>query len=342
MKMNNRFSLIITTLLVFNVFRAWAQDPVAPADGSDSVESMPGMDHSQMNHDAKPEVDQSGATDPTPHAGHNMNQSNAATDSSGNMDNMKNDGNAMDHGSMSMQGGSAPPDARDPHAYSGGYDLSQLPMRHADHEVNFGLLRADRFESVHIDGDTFAIYDLQAGYGGALDRVMIKAEGDVDSGEIEEASTDLLWNHAVATFWNTQLGLRYDSGEGPDRSWLAAGIQGLAPYWFEVDATLYVGEEGRTAFNIEAEYELLLTQKLVLQPRIEADFHGKRDAERSLGAGLSGLAVGLRLRYEICREFAPYVGVERVSQYGGTADYIRESGADTHETQAVAGVRFWF
>lgn len=342
MKMNNRVNLITTVLLVFSVFQAWAQDPVAPADESENMESMPGMDHTQMNHGTKPKVDQSGESGPAPHAGHNMSQSNAPSDSSSEMNNMKNDGNAMDHGSMSMQGGSAPPDARDPHAYSGGYELSQLPMRHADHEVNFGLLRADRFESVHVDGDTFAIYDLQAGYGGALDRVIIKAEGDVHSSNLTEATTDLLWSHAVATFWNTHLGLRYDSGDGPDRSWLAAGIQGLAPYWFEVDATFYVGEEGRTALNLEAEYELLLTQKLILQPRIEADFYGKRDAERSLGAGLSGLAAGLRLRYEIRREFAPYVGVEWVSHYGGTAGYARDMGADTKETLAMAGVRFWF
>jgi copper resistance protein B len=109
-----------------------------------------------------------------------------------------------------------------------------------------------------------------------------------------------------------------------------------------VDATIYVGEEGRAALNIEAEYELLLTQKLILQPRIEADFYSKRDAERSLGAGLSNLAIGLRLRYEICREFAPYVGVEWVNQYGSTADYARDAGVDTKETLAVAGVRFWF
>jgi copper resistance protein B len=180
------------------------------------MESMPGMDHSQMNHGAKSEVGQGGESGPAPHAGHDMG-------------NMKKGGNAMDHGSMSMQGGSAPPDARDPHAYSGGYDFSQLPMRHEDHQINFGLLRADRFEAVRVEDDSFATYDLQAGYGCAFDRVMIKAEGDVDSGDLAEATTDLLWSHAVATFWNTQLGLRYDSGAGSDRGWLAVGVQGLAP-----------------------------------------------------------------------------------------------------------------
>ncbi|MCW8874121.1 MAG: copper resistance protein B, partial [Gammaproteobacteria bacterium] len=176
----------------------------------------------------------------------------------------------------SMQGGSAPPDARDPHAYSGGYTIRPDRLRLAD-EHSFGSLLMDRFEAVRSDGNTSTAYDLQAWYGRTYDRVVLEAEGDYDDGRFEEASTELLWNHAVAAFWDTQLGVRHDSGEGPDRTWLAFGVQGLAPYWFEIDATGYIGEGGRTALNLEAEYELLLTQKWILQPRIEADFHGKDD-----------------------------------------------------------------
>ena len=120
------------------------------------------------------------------------------------------------------------------------------------------------------------------------------------------------------------------------------GIQGLAPYWFEVDADVYVGDEGRTALRLDAEYELLLTQKLILQPRIEANFYGKRDAERALGAGLSDLTVAVRLRYELWREFAPYVGIERAGKFGATAEYARAAGEETKETRLVAGVRFRF
>ena len=137
-------------------------------------------------------------------------------------------------------------------------------------------------------------------------------------------------------------GLRYDSGIAPDRKWLAVGVQGLAPYWFEVDAAAYIGEQGRTALRLSAEYELLLTQKLVLQPRVEANFYGQRDAARELGAGLSSLITGVRLRYEIRREFAPYVGVEWGGKFGGTADYARATGVRAHETRVVAGVRFWY
>ncbi|HHL45820.1 MAG TPA: copper resistance protein B, partial [Gammaproteobacteria bacterium] len=131
-------------------------------------------------------------------------------------------------------------------------------------------------------------------------------------------------------------------GEAPDQGWLAFGVQGLAPYWFELDLTGYVGEEGRSAFSVEAEYELLITQRLILQPRLEADIYGKDDRERGIGSGLSTASAGIRLRYEIRREFAPYVGVEWAGSYGGTADYARAAGQSTDESRMVAGVRFWF
>ncbi len=263
---------------------------------------------------------------------------------------------AMDHGAMqetakgmnmagetgTMQGGSAPSDARDPHAYADGYGFdSILRPRFAD-EKNFTLLRMDRLEAVHSDNNTAALYDLQAWFGRDYDRLVLKAEGGVDNGKLEEASTELLWGHAVATYWDAQIGLRYDSGEEPGRTWLALGMQGLAPYWFELDITGYVGEQGRTALSLEAEYDILFTQRLILQPRLEADAYGKEDAERGIGAGLSELSAGLRLRYEIRREFAPYVGVEWAEKFGGTADYARAAGLDSSEARAVAGVRFWF
>jgi copper resistance protein B len=243
----------------------------------------------------------------------------------------------MDHGSM--QGGSPPPDARDPHAYSGGY--TRGPLRLGD-EHRFGSLLVDRFESVRGRDNTATEYDLQAWYGRTYDRAVLKAEGDVDGGKLHDARTELLWGHAVAAYWDTQLGVRHDSGVKPDRNWLAVGVQGLAPYWFEVDATAYVGEGGRTALRLDAEYELLLTQKLILQPRLEANFYGKSDAARERGSGLADATAGVRLRYEIRREFAPYVGIEWAGKYGGTADFARAAGGRTRQSQLVAGVRFWF
>jgi copper resistance protein B len=207
---------------------------------------------------------------------------------------------------------------------------------------NFYGFLMDRLERVRTRENSSTEYDLQAWYGRDYDRAVLKAEGEIDDGEHHELSTELLWSHAVAAYWNTQLGVRYDGGMEPSRRWLAFGIQGLAPYWFEMDITGYVGEHGRTALGIEAEYELLLTQRLVLQPRIEVMVYGKRDPERELGSGLSDLAAGVRLRYEIRREFAPYIGVERGGKFGGTADFVRAEGKPAKETRVVAGLRFWF
>ncbi len=244
---------------------------------------------------------------------------------------------AMDHGSM--QGGPPPPDARDPHAWSGGY--ARGPLQLAD-EHSTGSLLVDRFESVRGRDNSETEYDLQAWYGRLYDRAVLKAEGGIDGGKLQDARTELLWGHAVGAYWDTQLGVRHDGGQKPKRKWLAFGVQGLAPYWFEVDATAYVGEGGRTALRLDVEYELLLTQKLVLQPRIEANFYGKRDDARERGSGLSDAVAGVRLRYEIRREFAPYVGIEWAGKYGGTADHARAAGERTHESRLVAGLRFWF
>ena len=254
----------------------------------------------------------------------------------------------MDHDEMQMQGGSAPADARDPHAYSDGYTLTEGPyaqpgprqLKLADEHAFWSVL-GDRLEYQE-DSDS-TVYDVQAWYGTTYDRFVIKAEGDIADGTLEESSTDLLWGHALNAYFDTQLGVRLDQyNEGKDRQWLAFGVQGLAPYWFELDVTAYVGDDGRTALSAEAEYELLLTQKLILQPRAELNLYGKDDAENGLGSGLSDLAVGLRLRYEFSRQFAPYIGVEWTDTYGDTADYRRAAGEDTSDTQFVAGLRFWF
>lgn len=246
---------------------------------------------------------------------------------------------ATDH--RSMQGGSAPPDARDPHAYSGGQDFGPYPLKLADRHLFYSLL-VDRFEAVQTKEGSSGEYELQARIGTDYNRLVLKAEGELDDGRITEASRELLWSRAVIHFWDAQLGVRYDSGAGPDRGWLAFGLQGLAPYWFELDLTAYLGERGRTGLTLSAEYELLLTQRLILQPRLELNAYGKSDAERELGAGLSDLVAGLRLRYEIRREFAPYVGVEWAGKFGATADHARAAGEEPRETRYVAGLRFWF
>lgn len=256
---------------------------------------------------------------------------------------------AMDHGNMRMQGGPAPADARDPHAYSGGYTLESGPyalgsprqLRLGDEKL-FGMVLVDNLEAVRSKGQNSGAYDLMARVGRDYNRLVIKAEGEVVGGKIKESRTEALWSHAVATFWDVQLGLRRDGGSGPARNWLAVGMQGLAPYWFEIDATAYVGEGGRFALRLAAEYELLITQKLILQPRVQANAFSQSDPARDLGKGLSDVTAGLRLRYEFTRQFAPYIGVEWAGLFGGTADMARAAGERTRETRIVAGLRFWF
>ncbi|MBT9567197.1 MAG: copper resistance protein B [Thiobacillus sp.] len=326
-----------------------ATPKTAPASlPSSAPAAMPDMDHGTMDHGtmtkptdvSKPTItpDASPATPAGDMAG--MDHGASAT---------KPASAAMDHGDMKMQGGPAPADARDPHAYSGGTTLTSGPyarppgerMRMAD-EHHFGSVLVDRLERGYTSDGNSTSYDTQAWFGRDYDRLVIKAEGEVAQGKLQEGRTEVLWGHAIATFWDSQLGVRFDNGVGPDRGWLALGVQGLAPYWFEVDATAYVGDEGRTALRLGAEYELLLTQKLILQPRVELNVYGKRDAERGLGSGLAESQAGLRLRYEFSRQFAPYIGVERVSKYGETAKLARDDGEKDGETRWVAGVRFWF
>lgn len=326
--MNKPVITIALGVLAIGLSPAWAQEPAAPAKEAGKMEAMPGMDHSKMDRGSMPGADQDG-------------KSGTAQDTGQDMGNL-NQGGGMDMGSMSMPGGSAPPDARDPHAYSGGYGSGPLPKLRMADEHNFGSLLMDRLERGRTRDNSSTAYDLLAWYGRTYDRAWFKTDGKTDAGRIQDARTELLWGHAVATYWDTQLGVRYDSGVGPDRKWLAFGVQGLAPYWFNVEAAAYVGNEGRTALRLEAEYELLLTQKLILQPRIETNVYGKRDVARGRGSGLSDLEAGIRLRYEIKREFAPYIGVEWAAKFGGTADYARVAGEDAKITRFVAGVRFWY
>lgn len=307
-----------------------AVPPKAPPQATGDHESMSGIDHSGgLNHNAMPAMEQGAKSGAAP-------SSEKAADRGG----MNQGGGDLDHGSMSMQGGSPPPDARDPHAYADGYDFGPLKLHLAD-EHSRGSLLVDNLETMRTKDNTSAEYDLQAWYGSTYDRTVLKAEGEIDDGRFEQ-SHELLWGHAVAAFWDTQLGARYDSGRGPDRRWLALGVQGLAPYWFDINATTYVGESGRSALRLDAEYDLLLTQKLILQPQVETNLYGKSDAERGLGSGLSDVSLALRLRYEIWREFAPYIGVERVRKLGNTADFARAVGEDASDTRVVVGARFWF
>ncbi|NNM64710.1 MAG: copper resistance protein B [Burkholderiales bacterium] len=244
---------------------------------------------------------------------------------------------------------SGPLSQRDPHAYSDGYTLTTgpyalaglQPPRMADQE-NFGSLLVDRLERAYTRNGDSTAYDVQAWFGRDDNRAVLKAEGDIARGRLQDARTEVLWGHAVAAFWDTQLGLRLDDGIGPERSWLAFGVQGLAPYWFDVEATGYLGDQGRSAIRLATSYDILLTQRLILQPRVETNLYGKNDPARMVGSGLSDATAGLRLRYEITRQFAPYVGIEWTGKFGQTADYAHAAGEKAKQSRLLAGLRFWF
>ncbi len=244
----------------------------------------------------------------------------------------------------------AQPASRTADPDSGGYTLSTgpyipagvKPPRLADQQ-SFGSVLVDRLERAYSQGSgNWTTYDVQAWYGRDFNRAVLKAEGQVSRGRLQDARTELLWGHAIAPYWDSQLGVRHDNGGGPDRDWLAFGVQGLAPYWFNVEATGYLGDQGRSALRLSASYELLLTQRVVLQPQFELNAYGSDDAARGIGSGLSDTTAGLRLRYDISRQFSPYVGVEWSGRFGRTGDMARAAGERRDTTDFVAGVHVWF
>lgn len=174
------------------------------------------------------------------------------------------------------------------------------------------------------------------------DRDRLWVRGEADSAETDDAHMHLLYGRQLWRWWDLVGGVRQDFHPGLTAPWAAIGVQGLAPYWFEIEATAYLGTGGRTQARFEVKYELLLTNRLVLQPLLEAAIFGKPDPERGIGAGASTTDVGLRLRYERRREFAPYAGVNWHRKYRATADFAKARGEDTSGVRIVAGTRLWF
>lgn len=203
-------------------------------------------------------------------------------------------------------------------------------------------LLVDRLEVQDADGEAALLWSASAMVGNDFDRLVFSSEGERLHGDTGEARHELYWRHAVSRWWESRLGVRHDAGAGPGRDWLGVGVEGVAPFFVELSAVAYVGENGRTAATFEAEYDLRLTNRLILQPRVELNLQGRGDAGKGLGSGLADTGAGLRLRYEIRREFAPYLGVEWTRLHGDTAGLARVAGERVGEARAVAGFRFWF
>lgn len=214
---------------------------------------------------------------------------------------------------------------------------------HAVHDsaVHYYVL-FDQLEWQAGDGITAGNWDNRGWIGRDVNRFWFRTEGEAEDGDLAEAQAHALYGRAIHRWWDVVAGVRQDFRPGPARTWAAVGVQGLAPYWFEVEATAYIGESGRTHFRFETEYELLLTNRLILQPLVELEIYGKSDPERGIGAGLSSGEAGLRVRYEFRREFAPYIGVTWNRKFFGTGDFARAAGEDTGGARFATGVRVWF
>jgi len=217
-----------------------------------------------------------------------------------------------------------------------------LPEHHMHRGGTHVMFVADELEWQDADEGSTLAWDLSGWAGGDIDRLAWRAEGERTNGHTEEAELQLLWSHATSPWWETVAGIRQDFKPGPAQTWAAFGVQGMPLYGLETEATAFIGEGGQTALRLEAEYDILLTQRWILQPTGEINLHGRNDERRGVGSGLSEASAGLRLRYEISRQFAPYLGVTWSRAYGNNADLQRVKGEETSEARLVAGIRFWF
>lgn len=215
-------------------------------------------------------------------------------------------------------------------------------LRHEQGEFTTTTFIAERLELRTGDEESY-LWDLQGWRGGDINRFWWKAEGEGDfDGELESAELQALYSRAFTPYFDFQAGIRQDLGGESDRTHLVLGVQGLAPYFFEVDAAAFLSTEGELTARLEAEVDIRLTQRLILQPRAEAELSAQDIPELGIGSGLSSLEAGLRLRYEIRREFAPYIGVEWETAVGSARDFARAQGESPDATRFVIGLRAWF
>lgn len=305
--------------------------------------SMPGMDHSAMPGMAAPAQDRQ-ATQPMPgmqmpadeHSGHDMQAMPGMA-----MEGMQQTGTALpagnapappvptDHAADRVFGPQEMMEARHHLAQHGGQTFSQVLLNIAEYQIHSGR---DGFR-----------WDGEAWWGGDINRLWIKSEGEGELRRgLDTADVQALYSRAIDPYFNLQAGVRQDFGRGPKRTYATIGVEGLAPGFFEVEGALFLSNKGDVLARAEGYYDQRITQRLILQPRAELNFAAQDVPETGTGSGLVDAEVGLRLRYEIRREFAPYVGVSYLRKTGDTARFARAAGEDVHATSFVLGVRAWF
>lgn len=257
-------------------------------------------------------------------------------------------GHAMpEAGDRTVGSASAPAPPRD-HAADALFDpLAMRRARAALYRENggmtFAMVTLDLAEVQLRKGREGYRWEGEAWLGGDRDRAMLKYEGEGDfGGSLESAELQALYTRALDPWWNLAAGVRHDFRPGPQRTYGVLGVEGLAPYWFHASAAAFLSDKGDAHLRAEASHDIRLTQRAILQPRIEANLALQDVPELGLGAGLSDVELGLRLRYELRREFAPYLGVEWTRKFGATARFARAAGEDPSSVALVAGVRMWF
>lgn len=340
-----------------------AAQPAEPAAGG-HADAHSGMDHSQMDHSQMDNGEMQGMDHSTmdhsamDHSKMDHSKMEGMDHSTMGHENMQlpeqtpiGDG-AMGHGAMDMTpipegpppalAGSGPPRAADAIWGADAMRASRNALRIENGGMNVFWFQGDRAEYRAREGGDGYLWDVQGYYGGDTDKFWFKSEGEGAFGEqVESAEIQGLWSHAIGPWWDLQAGVRQDL-TGPERTHAVIGVQGLAPYTFEVDAAAFLSNKGDLTASIEAELDQRITQRLLLQPRAEVSLSAQDIPELGIGAGLDSVELGLRLRYEIAREFAPYIGVEQEWKVGQSADYAHLAGEDPIVTNYVVGVRFWF
>ncbi len=296
------------------------------------------------------------AQDHPDHAGHAMPETGPVAESESMPDRGPADHSQMDHAAMghAMPAPVAADELPPPRALKGprhaadavwgaeAMQPSREELGQVHGAITTGTVMLERFETRLSDGGEAYLWDAQGWYGGDLDKLWLKSEGEGDFGDqLEEAEIQALWSHAIGPFFDLQVGARFDF-KPETRGHLVAGIQGLAPYMWEVDTALFLSDRGDLTARIEVEYDQKLTQRLILQPRAEVELSAQDIPDIAVGAGLSHVAAGLRLRYEIVPEFAPYIGVEYETALGDTADFARVAGEDPNGFVLLVGLRAWF
>ena len=208
----------------------------------------------------------------------------------------------------------------------------------------FTHARLDQFEGRTNGPDNELRWDGEGWIGTDTNRLWLKSEGFINGSTVSDGDHEALYDHPIPhmRYFDAQVGVRVDLDSGPTRTWAAVGIEGLAPYRFEFAPTLYIRDASHFAGRVTGSYDLLLTQRLIMQPEAELNFYSKDDPSRRIGSGLSDLDAGVRLRYEISRKFAPYIGFAYNGKYGNTARFSRQTGETTSDNRFVFGLRLWF